>query len=163
MLAADKLKATRILELEDLKKGIEVEKKHSYEVFSIAKKVKSRHQKTQDDLKAAKLQVEEIEQALAAAKARVVELSQALEASRSEVNVTAEQVQITSALVLSLEDERKKNIRISPKVKRKSGLRIRHACIGTKLKRLRHWKTDLEDRRSPMSVHVILLCLFICL
>lgn len=81
MQVVAKLKATRMLELEDLEQRLEAEKKHSQEIFSIAEKVKFHHQKTRDDHEAAKRKVEEIEQALAATKARGAELSQALEAS----------------------------------------------------------------------------------
>lgn len=108
--AAAKLKVTRMLELEDLERRFEAEKKHSHEVFSIFERLRAQHQKCRDDLEADKRQVEEMEQALAAAKASEAELSQAPEASRPKVNVSEEQVQIASALVLPLEEEWKKKI-----------------------------------------------------
>lgn len=49
-----------------------------------------------------------MEQELAASMAREVKLSQAIKTSQTEVNLTDEQAQIASALVLSLEEEQKR-------------------------------------------------------
>lgn len=50
--------------------------------------------------------VEETERALAAAKDREADLSHVIEDSRAEINMVENQLQIASACILSLEDER---------------------------------------------------------
>lgn len=54
--------------------------------------------------------VEKIERALVAAKAREDELSHAVDASRAKVSVAEDQASITSACMLSLEEEHEKKV-----------------------------------------------------
>lgn len=151
------MKATRILELKDLKRRLKTEKQRSQEVSSVIEKAKSQLQKDRDDLEATQCLVEETERALA--QAREAKLLRFVEVSRAGVNVAEDQVQIASTCVLPLKEEQQRNVVPSEEKIRAEAQMLAPRQSGES----EHWRT--KSRRCVISndyLCIFLLCSFFC-